>query len=202
MPPEDIFIHSQLLLTKVSVITGWKLPKDQSILTILTDQFAKKLIEDYPLLNFDEMEYAIRSKSTIVNNWGQDVNLSLIDKVLIPYSIERSDLSRGEAHRNPQLPPSQVPEMSCLEILEHGFEMWKDSKSKKIAFINPKCYDILEMDREITLTGIEKEDIKRQVVAIISSDIDTIKYLHDDIYISNMCKKLAVALYWNKKLTI
>lgn len=81
----------QLLLFKLSVITGWKLPEDESYLTVLVDQFVKKIREDYQHLNAEEVEHAFR-KNTQIKDWGKAFNLSLIDQVFIPYTHERREI--------------------------------------------------------------------------------------------------------------
>jgi hypothetical protein len=84
------------LLVKIHVITGWTIPTDSGILTALIDQFQKKLLEDYPNLNLDEIEFAFRSGGTTVKDWGKAMNLALIDEVLKPYVSTRYELSLAE----------------------------------------------------------------------------------------------------------
>lgn len=80
------------ILVRIHVITGWTLPTD-SLLSVLVDQFLKKLNESYPLINSEEIEYAFRNYGTVVKDWGKSMNLSLIDEVLIPYMDERRKAS-------------------------------------------------------------------------------------------------------------
>lgn len=94
------------LLLKIHVITGWVIP-DTELLNILIDQFEKKLIENYGMLNVEEIEYAFRSGGTVVKDWGKSMNLALIDEVLIPYLNKRFDLSASEERQKSE-PPQQV----------------------------------------------------------------------------------------------
>lgn len=93
------------LLLKIHVITGWVIP-DTDLLTILIDQFEKKLIENYGMLNVEEIEYAFRSSGTVVKDWGKSMNLALIDEVLIPYLNHRFELSTTEERLKSE-PPAQ-----------------------------------------------------------------------------------------------
>lgn len=83
------------MAVKIHIITGWQLPP-ADFLDILIDQFSKKLLEDYPQLNVDEVEYAFRSIGTGVKDWGKSMNLSLIDEVLREYCNTRFELSQQE----------------------------------------------------------------------------------------------------------
>jgi hypothetical protein len=89
----ELLTETQLLIFKVAVITGWTLPNDESYMQVLVDQFAKKLREDYPYLNSDEIEHAFRKSGTTTKDWGKAFNLSLIDQVLIPYVNARNDVN-------------------------------------------------------------------------------------------------------------
>jgi hypothetical protein len=94
------------LLLKIHVITGWVIP-DTDLLNILIDQFEKKLIENYGVLNVEEIEYAFRSGGTVVKDWGKSMNLALIDEVLIPYLNQRFELSATEERIKGE-PPEQI----------------------------------------------------------------------------------------------
>lgn len=102
----DLFTQSKALLLRIHVITGWTLPTGE-ILNILIDQFRKKLMEDYPSLNAEEIEYAFRHSGTSVEDFGKEFNLNLIDKVLWPYEIKRRRLSEEEERKQP--PPPKKP---------------------------------------------------------------------------------------------
>lgn len=93
-------------IIKISIITGWTYPDDKLYQSILEDQFKKKLLEEYPDLNFKEMEYAFRYYGTRVKDWGKSINLSLIDEVLSAYKNDRFEVSRKEEINAPK--PEQI----------------------------------------------------------------------------------------------
>jgi hypothetical protein len=94
------------LIIKMNIITGWTYPDDKLYQAILEDQLRKKLQEDYPDMNFTEMEYAFRHFGTVVKDWGKSINLSLIDEVLITYKQSRIEVSNKEERT--VKPPEQV----------------------------------------------------------------------------------------------
>lgn len=102
MTEQEVMMWGKTLLLKIHVITGWTIP-DSDLLVILVDQFQKKLVESYPDMNPDEIEFAFRHSGTTVKDWGKAMNLSLIDEVLIPYLGERKTLSHTLEER--KLPP-------------------------------------------------------------------------------------------------
>jgi hypothetical protein len=109
----DLRKHCAALLIRIQVITGWNLPSGD-ILNVLNDQFQKKLIEDYPTFNVDEIEYAFRHSGTSVKDWGKEMNLSLIDGVLWPYELKRREIGRLLERMQP--PPEKKP-YDPLEVL-------------------------------------------------------------------------------------
>jgi hypothetical protein len=96
MGESEITKWAKALLMKIHVITGWVIPSDGALYTILKDQFQKKITEDYGELNPDEIEFAFRSKGTTIEDWGKEMNLNLIDKILLPYLHDRYQLSNTE----------------------------------------------------------------------------------------------------------
>lgn len=105
MEGEQRNMWAKALLLKIHVITGWVIPDSTELLNILIDQFQKKLEENYPHLNVDEIEFAFRQSGTTIKDWGKQMNLALIDEVLIPYTDHRVLLSRDEERKAP--PPEQ-----------------------------------------------------------------------------------------------
>lgn len=105
MNQTELKIWVKVFLLKISVITGWVLPSNDVVMAVLKDQFEKKLLEDYPSFNNEEIEYAFRHSS--IEDWGKEVNLNIIDKVLWPYEIKRRELSRMEEQKAP--PPEKHP---------------------------------------------------------------------------------------------
>lgn len=92
------------LLMKIHVITGWDVPANE-LLNILVDQFQKKLVESYPDVNPDEVEYAFRTYGIHIKDWGKKMNLSLINEVMTPYLKSRCELSANEERS--ATPPDQ-----------------------------------------------------------------------------------------------
>lgn len=96
MTDAEITFQGKGLLLKIYVITGWTIPEDDFTLLILIDQFQKLIVENYGILNTDEIEYAFR-QNTKIKDWGKQMNVQLIRQVLDPYCFERILLSETEA---------------------------------------------------------------------------------------------------------
>jgi hypothetical protein len=119
MNPNELKIWVEVFLLKISVITGWVLPSNEVVMTVLKDQFEKKLLEDYPSLNNEEVEYAFRHSD--IQDWGKELNLNMIDQVLWPYELKRRRLSEEEERMQP--PPEKKP-YNPEEILnQYRFEV-------------------------------------------------------------------------------
>lgn len=177
----EVQAWSKALLLKIHVITGWTVPADD-LLVVLVDQFKKKLLEDYPNLNPDEIEYAFRSKGTTVEDWGKTMNLNLLDKILKPYLHERFLISQDEEKlkRPLELPQSEV---SDDEFIEAVYKLYQQNKSyKKIPVL---AYKILE-----PTLNLSKQDKDRifQYVNETTKDGD----------IKELCKQKAVAEYFDR----
>lgn len=107
MEEQELEVWGVALLLKIAVITGWVVPTDARQ-SILVDQFQKTLIEKYPNMNVDEVEYAFRHYGTEVKDWGKEMNLSMIDQVLIPYINERKRLSHEMEERSIKPPENKI----------------------------------------------------------------------------------------------
>lgn len=107
MNAQEVESWGMALLVKIHVITGWTIPPAE-LLNILVDQFQKKLVESYPTMNPDEIEYAFRTGGTTVKDWGKSMNLALIDEVLIPYLDERKRLSHELEERSKAAPATRI----------------------------------------------------------------------------------------------
>lgn len=88
--------HSLGLLLKINVVTGWPVPESDESQNILAEQLKLYLIENWPLYNVDEIMYAMRSYAVSLNNWGKNMNLTLIGAAMVEYEKERSDISAFE----------------------------------------------------------------------------------------------------------
>jgi hypothetical protein len=116
-------------LLKIHVITGWNMPPNELML-ILVDQFAKKVLESYPNVTAEEIEYAFRSEGHSVKEWGKSLSISLIDDVMLPYLSKRFEVSRFEESKK------QIEYKPDLEQIEKEYqEFLKTDLGKKL---NPK----------------------------------------------------------------
>lgn len=104
---EELRLHVMALLLKIHVITGWRIPEKEALLTVLQDQFFKKLTENYSDCNIDEVEYAFRNYGTNVEDWGKDLNLKFIDAVMNSYLRHRRSVSETEATM--RKPKQEIP---------------------------------------------------------------------------------------------
>jgi hypothetical protein len=147
MSPEDLFTWSKTLLLKIHVITGWTIP-EKEILTILLDQFQKKITENYPTLNAEEVEYAFRSKGTVIEDWGKAMNLNLLDKVLLPYLDNRFRISETERQLNyyKRRPEFNLEnDIDWRKMIEEDYEFFLSGKN--LSTFPHKYYDILVEDK-------------------------------------------------------
>ena len=72
------------------------MPDKEEEINILTEQLKLYLVENWLLFNVDEIMYAIRNYATSINNWGKNMNLSLIGQAMTEYENERSNVSAIE----------------------------------------------------------------------------------------------------------
>lgn len=92
----ELLLQTKAMLSKIHVITGWVIPNKDEVLNILVDQFQKRLVENCSELNPDEIEYAFRQYGTTIEDWGKEINLNLLDKVLLNYIEKRIQVSKDE----------------------------------------------------------------------------------------------------------
>lgn len=154
MTEQEVSLWGKSLLLKIHVITGWVIPSSD-LQTILVDQFQKKLMESYPNMNTEEIEYAFRNGGTTVKDWGKAMNLSLIDEVLIPYLAERQRLSHELEERSVP-PPEQV--INTEEELMNYWRMWTEEyyqrlRSGLVEKLPNYAREILVIDGLIKTTG-------------------------------------------------
>jgi hypothetical protein len=179
VPEADRYLLAKTLLLKIHIITGWTIP-EEAMMLILMDQFTKKMVESYPNVNAEEMEYAFRNNTT-VKDWGKAMNLSLIDEVMIPYLQKRIELSRMEESQNIKtLPPSQVSDEEFIESCKKLYMVDKNYKSIPVL-----CYKVLE--KKINLTIDEKRKIRDKIISVAPIGAN----------IQDLCKQYAVAKYFD-----
>jgi hypothetical protein len=119
------------LLTKIQVITGWRLPKDEKTLNILCIQLQKKLRFDYPGITHDEIENAFLKFGSEENFTGS-MSIAIIDRVLKKYFAsvagEKFDAERKEtAQVIPMISPQQHLN-ECRELIEHKYMLFLEGR--------------------------------------------------------------------------
>lgn len=161
MSPPELTVWSKSAILKIHVITGWVVPANE-LVNVLIDQFQKKMIESYPTINPDELEYAFRTYGTTVKDWGKQMNLSLVDEVLIPYMSARATVSQIEEQAKPLLIEAPKEEMSDITMRD-----WmEDVKKRKmaVAFMPVMIYEWLEKKGELVKTVAEKHEYLQNAV--------------------------------------
>jgi len=149
---------AKALIAKIHVITGWTIPEDE-LLTILIDQFIKKIMEGYRNVNPDEFEFAFRSNGGGVKDWGKNMNLSLIDEVMAPYLSTRYDLSLQEEQHAKLFPQIENKE----DMSQEAMIDWYNATAKKIKageltvdFVPLMLYEFMDANGNITATKEQK----------------------------------------------
>jgi hypothetical protein len=166
MKIEDVEVWADALLLKINSITGWVLPEDTG-LTVISDQFKKKLTESYSNCNPDEIEYAFRNYGTSIKDWGKQMNLSLIDEVMIPYLSKRAELSRLEEQK-----VKPIDQIENKEDMSHAsMTDWFNDVAKKIKagemlleFVPPMLYEFMDDNGNINKTAKEKHEYLARAV--------------------------------------
>lgn len=161
MSAPELTVWSKAAILKIHVITGWTVPANE-LLNVLIDQFQKKMIESYPTINPDELEYAFRTYGTTVKDWGKQMNLSLVDEVLIPFMAARLSVSQIEEQAKPLLIKGPKEELSDVTMRD-----WmEDVKGKKLAveFMPVMIYDWLEKKGELVKSVAEKHEYLQNAV--------------------------------------
>lgn len=166
MTENERFSVAEILLLKISTITGWTLPVSE-LMNILTDQFQKTLAEKYANTNSHEFEYAFREKGIEVKDWGKAMNLSLIDEIMIPYLEKRIELSKMEESVSK---PKEIERSK--ELTNEEWEEWLvDIKNYSMDLIPVLAYDYLLKVGKINPSAKEKTDSLQKSIPIYTSKI-------------------------------
>jgi len=197
MNESELINAANLALIKIHVITGWNFPQEKEYQNILKEQFRKKIMESYPLVNVVEIEFAFRNNTT-VKDWGKNMNICLIDEVMQPYLSERAEASKLELHAHFRSLPAPVPEkISDHEIIQISKGIY--ARTKNWQYISTKAYFILN----IKLTEEEKLAIKTEVNKTINEmffqDKNLFLALNRNNLHNRLCRKLAVAKYFEQQ---
>lgn len=181
MSEVEVLTWAKALLIKIHVITGWTIVDDESMMSILVDQFQKKMVESYANVNPDEIEFAFRNNTT-VKDWGKAMNLSLIDQVMIPYLDRRFQLSAIEEQKKKplELPAVQISDEEFIEAVFTVYRLNKDWMQIPVL-----AYKVLEEKMNLS-----KEEKKRifQLIHEKSKEGD----------LQELCKKWAVKEHFDK----
>lgn len=166
MSEDELKLSAKLILLKISTITGWTVPVSE-LMDILVNQFEKKLLEDYSVVNEEEIEYAFRNKGIEIKDWGKAINLSLIDEVMIPYLEKRIELSKIEESVNKPLEIGRSKQLTNEE-----WEEWLvDIKRYDFNKIPVLCYDYLVMSGKINPSAKEKNEAIDKAMTIYAASI-------------------------------
>lgn len=172
MSESEVLLHCKALLLKIHVITGWIIPSSDELYMILKDQFQKKIVENYSELNPDEIEYAFRSRGTTVEDWGKDLNLNLIDKILIPYLHDRYLLSATEEKMHDQRTRKDFDLKTAVDWrgqVEENYQHFIFSSKFFRKKMHPFEYDQLEKDGLIE-QGMYKARLKMYQHRLLMED--------------------------------
>lgn len=175
MAPADLLLHSQASMLRICVITGWQMPEDE-LQDILIDQFMKKLTETYPNVNPEEFEYAFRTYGTTVQDWGKQINLSLIHQVMHPYLTAREHIGKVEdMARAREADKSQKP---VEDLSDKAMEDWaKDTKARilnngySVNLIPLMLYDWLVKSGRLFRGKGEKKEYLQKAIAYVHGEL-------------------------------
>lgn len=148
MSDAEILTNIAGSLKRIHVITGWNLPDDVEYMKILTEEFHKKLKEDFYMMNFSEIVYAFRKNGLGVKDWGKNTNLDLICNVLTQYCEERTKISAEEERII--LQPKEM-KINSDEQLDNFYRQWTEEfyqriRSGRIENVPAYCQEILIKD--------------------------------------------------------
>lgn len=172
MPEVQLYKECRTLLLKIHVITGWAIPSKE-MMAILSDQFCKKLIESYGHLNTEEIEYAFRQYGTVIEDWGKEMNLNLLDKVLIPYLNQRLYISADEERKKEKpaeqkiLTDQQLEDIQRLDIEN----VYQQMRSGRVPYGLPVYFKELLIKDGLLKPG---EDISSFFVQRLGNGIENI----------------------------
>lgn len=160
---------TKALLLKISIITGWIVP-DNEALNVLVDQFEKKLNESYPTVNPDEVEYAFRNAGTTVQDWGKQINLSLIDQVMIPFIEKRFEVSRKEEQQKLKKLPMTIENISDMQLWDSTMEFVKRPNAS-VHLIPPGLYEWADKNGNINTSRDEKHEYMERAILVHHSEL-------------------------------
>src|SRR3972149_3255777 len=194
----------KVAMLRIHVITGWTIPVNE-MMQLFIDEFRNLLLQEYEDVKFEEIIFAFRKYKHLVEDWGKEMNLKLIGKVLDAYMEDRYDAGlleeRIKMNENVHQLDFQPKKYTDEENLQVSSDYWLNSKSPKVEFINPNCYEILLKQGKINLTEEDKERIRKRADILMEgyfTNITELRKKREDVsYKSILCKKIAVSEYFN-----
>lgn len=163
MGEEERTLSAYSILLKIHAITGWTIPASKEIMGVFTDQFQKKLSENYRNLNQPEVEYAFRNRGLDIKDWGKELNLTMIDEVILPYLKERYELSLRE--ESISFKPDYTLD-GKNELTDQEWADWiNDIKVYDFNLLPCSFYDYLVKKELIALTNEEKHGYMERAIA-------------------------------------
>jgi len=180
-------------------------PEKKEDRQLLYLEFTSFMSESFKLFNAEEVAYAMRKYGTGIKDWGKSLNLSLVREALDEYQEERLRASRIEEQEKTkplQLTSPVLEEISMNEWVETSRNAFL-SGLVSIELLPVDVYSFLEKEGLIKLDNAKKklmkESVSKMVEARIKTDIEFAKYIKtidQEQYIRNLCKKHALAEYF------
>ena len=150
------------LMMHISFITGWVMPTGE-MMKIAQEELIKKINEDYPNLNINEIKFAFRSYGTQVEDWGKAFNLNLFDKVLPNYLEDRIVASDIELRIKSKPPVQTILSKDELdnEARQRAVDFYTRIKRGKISDIPTDVANILMQDFEVDYSNLVEFVVNR-----------------------------------------
>jgi hypothetical protein len=220
MDSQLLLLHTQGLMLKIHVITGWKISATEALQNILEDQLQKKLKEDYSNYNVAEIELAFRKYGTKTKDWGKDMNLSLIDTVMTEYAKLRNEVSCVE-ERMLKAPEREKPtdeqimsmKRETIEVCYQSFLTGKqaiilmpydaiatlalDDLCEFNLYENFRTHAFHFMQRHIS-NEIEDYKLKRKMTLVESKEKELANLSVGDEIVERTAKKMALVYFFSE----
>lgn len=167
MQEAEILVMAKALLYRICQSTGWNFPNDERAVKILVNEFRLYLKESCLDLNHEEVAYAIRKYGVDLQDWGRNVNLSLINQAVHAYRQARYVI--GNLVKQYQKDVNKPQESLEMQKVADWSEAWEEVKeAAKNGYLKSKIvpvpvYDWLVNKGELVLSVEEKKELMQQV---------------------------------------
>jgi len=125
----------KVAMLRIHVITGWTIPVNE-MMQLFIDEFRNLLLQEYEDVKFEEIIFAFRKYKHLVEDWGKEMNLKLIGKVLDAYMEDRYDAGlleeRIKMNENVHQLDFQPKKYTDEENLQVSSDYWLNSKSPNL----------------------------------------------------------------------